>query len=50
MVDVAQLVRASVVVPRVAGSNPVFHPYFFCIWDGLTNLVSIGPILFPLKI
>jgi hypothetical protein len=28
MVDVAQLVESRIVIPAVAGSNPVVHPIF----------------------
>jgi hypothetical protein len=30
MVDVAQLVESRIVIPAVAGSNPVVHPIFKC--------------------
>ena len=29
MVDVAQLVESRIVIPAVAGSNPVVHPTFY---------------------
>ena len=29
MVDVAQLVEPRIVIPAVAGSNPVVHPKFY---------------------
>ena len=47
MVDVAQLVRASVCGTEGRVRIPSSTLISFCKWDGLINLVSIGPILFP---
>ena len=44
MVDVAQLVEPRIVIPAVAGSNPVVHPTFFggTRWEFLSGFY--GPL------
>ena len=40
MVDVAQLVEPRVVIPVVAGSNPVVHPIFQAAFAAATSAIS----------
>ena len=44
MVDVAQLVEPRLVMPVVAGSNPVVHPSFFFPGTGYSFLDNYGPL------